>query len=218
MKIKKKIMCILSCFLIATILSIQVYASESTQPSERTYYSDENNTEVIIEAGAYNMPKEDIDEIVRENPNTRIIISNYVEAEPMIQPRLVMGVEITEKKITKSSYVDKDSFVISVAKGSKITLSETWSESLSASVTHAQAKKSLKLNGTITKTYTKTQSFSGPPESSAYNSREYRVKFYAEMGTYKGYYITDMGRGSSVSGSFKNPLRYAEYSIDKKVS
>ena len=28
------------------------------------------------------MPEEDISEIVRENPNTRIIISNYVEAEP----------------------------------------------------------------------------------------------------------------------------------------
>lgn len=82
----------------------------------------------------------------------------------------------------------------------------------------SSAKTALKLNGTITKTYTKTQSFSGPPESSAYNSREYRVKFYAEKGTYKGYYITDMGRGPSVSGSFKNPLRYAEYSIDKKVS
>lgn len=54
-------------------------------------------------------------------------------------------------------------------------------------------------------------------QNSAYNSREYRVKFYADKGTYKGYYITDMGRGPSISGSFKNPLRYAEYSIDKKI-
>lgn len=217
MKIKKKLMGMLSCLLVATILPVQVYASESVQPYERTYYSKENNTEVIIESNAYNMPEEDISEIVRENPNTRIIISNYVEAEPMIQPRLVMGVEITQKNTTQSNYVDKDSFVISVAKGSKVTLSETWTQSLAASVTHKEAKNALKLNGTITKTYTKTKSFSGPPENSAYNSREYRVKFYADKGTYKGYYITDMGRGPSISGSFKNPLRYAEYSIDKKI-
>ena len=140
-----------------------------------------------------------------------------MDAAPAIQPRLVMGVQITEKKITKSSYVIKDAFVISVAKGSKVTLSQTWSESVSASVTHAEARTALKLNGTITKTYTKTQSFTGPPESSSYNSREYRVKFYVEDGTYKGYYITDMGRGPSISGSFRNPLKYAEYSINKRI-
>ena len=154
MKIKKKLMGMLSCLLVATILPVQVYASESAQPYERTYYSKENNTEVIIESNAYNMPEEDISEIVRENPNTRIIISNYVEAEPTIQPRLVMGVEITQKNTTQSNYVDKDSFVISVAKGSKVTLSETWTQSLAASVTHKEAKNALKLNGTITKTYT----------------------------------------------------------------
>lgn len=48
--------------------------------------------------------------------------------------------------------------------------------------------------------------------------REECVKFYADKDTYKGYYITDMGKGSSISGSFKNPLRYAEYSIDKKLN
>ena len=56
-----------------------------------------------------------------------------------------MGVQITQKNTTQSNYVDKDSFVISVAKGSKVTLSETWTQSLAASVTHKEAKDALKL-------------------------------------------------------------------------
>ena len=135
-----------------------------------------------------------------------------MDAAPAIQPRLVMGVQITEKKITKSSYVIKDAFVISVAKGSKVTLSQTWSESVSASVTHAEARTALKLNGTITKTYTKTQSFTGPPESSSYNSREYRVKFYVEDGTYN-FHMTVIQLGDSSKayvngGTYLDPVEY----------
>lgn len=216
MRLKRGLICLLSCLMLVS-MAMPVSAAETSRSSGRTYYSEEYNTEVIIEAPASNMPQDYIEQIAKENPNTQVIISNFVDAAPAIQPRLVMGVQITEKKITKSSYVIKDAFVISVAKGSKVTLSQTWSESVSASVTHAEARTALKLNGTITKTYTKTQSFTGPPESSSYNSREYRVKFYVEDGTYKGYYITDMGRGPSISGSFRNPLKYAEYSINKRI-
>lgn len=216
MKLKRGLISLLSCLMLVS-MAMPVTAAETSRSSGRTYYSEEYNTEVIIEAPASNMPQDYIEQIAKENPNTQVIISNFVEATPAIQPRLFMGVQITEKKITKSSYVIKDAFVISVAKGSKVTLSQTWSESVSASVTHAEARTALKLNGTITKTYTKTQSFTGPPESSSYNSREYRVKFYVEDGKYKGYYITDMGRGPSISGTFRNPLKYAEYSINKRI-
>lgn len=217
MNIKRKLIYIVSCLLIGIILPIQVSASNTTQTHEQTYYFEKNNTEVVIKSDACNMPEEDIAEIAYDNPNTRIIISNYVKASPVYQPRLFMGVEITKRNTTQSNYVDKDSFVISVAKGSNVSLSQTWSQSLTASATHSDAISALKLNGSVTKTYTKTQSFSGPPETSAYNSREYRVRFYADRGTYEGYYITDMGKGPSISGSFKNPLYYAEYSIDHKI-
>lgn len=40
----------LSCFIGSNNSSVQVYASESAQPYEQTYYSKENNTEVIIES------------------------------------------------------------------------------------------------------------------------------------------------------------------------
>ena len=203
MNIKRKLMYIVSCLLIGIILPIQVSASNTTQTHEQTYYFEKNNTEVVIKSDACNTPEEDIAEIAYDNPNTRIIISNYVKASPVYQPRLFMGVEITKRNTTQSNYVDKDSFVISVAKGSNVSLSQTWSQSLTASATHSDAISALKLNG--------------PPETSAYNSREYRVRFYADRGTYEGYYITDMGKGPSISGSFKNPLYYAEYSIDHKI-
>lgn len=217
MKRKNRIISIISCILLIMATPSQVLAADIAHPCNRAYYSKENNTEVVIEEGASNMPQEYIDQIANENPNTKIIISNYVTAPPEISPRLIMGAEITSKSITRSRYISKNVFITSVAKGSKLTLGTKFTASLSASVTHKQAKTALGLNSKITLTISATKSFSGPPESSQYNSREYRVKFYAEDGTYKGYYITDMGRGSSISGSFTNPLDYAEYSVDKRV-
>lgn len=206
---------VLACCLCVTILI--PLATIPASATSTTYSYPDINTNVVVENGAIGIPQNMIDEVARENPNTTVTFSNYVEAKPVITPRIVLGITITSKTTTKSNYVDKDVFVVSVAKGSKISLTEKWSASLAAEATHSDAKVGLKLNGTITKEYSKTQTFSGPPEDSRYNSREFRVRFYADTGTYEGYYETDMGRGPSVSGSFKNPLKYAEYTIDRLI-
>lgn len=213
MKIKQKIGILFIC--VSMLLSTSITAL-ATDYSEKEYYR-ETNTEVVLEKDALGTPQEVIDEIVKENPNTLITISNYVDSKPAPTPRLVMGIYITSKKTTATNVVDKDLFVISVAKGSEKSLSTEWKESVSASASHSGAKSALGLNGTLTKKYSKTEKFKGPPENSKYNSREYRVKFYVNKGTYSGYYETDMGRGPKVSGTFVDPVRYAEYSIDKTV-
>lgn len=209
--IRKILVCCLCVAMLVPLATIPVSATSTT------YSYPDINTIVVVENGAIDIPKNMVDEVARENPNTTVTFSNYIEAEPAITPRIVFGITITSKTITASNYIDKDVFVVSVAKGATISLTEKWSASLAAEATHSDAKEGLKLNGTITKEYSKTQTFSGPPESSQYNSREFRVRFYADKGTYEGYYETDMGRGPSVSGSFKNPLRYAEYTIDRLI-
>lgn len=218
MKIKKKIMILLLCLLISISTSIQSLAVDSQKFNDKRYFSAENNTEVIIEEGALNIPQEYIDQIIKENPNTFVTISDYVKAIPQISPRFVMLTVITKKTITKPRYIYSDYFVISVAKGSTVTLGVEWSRSLSSSATHSDAKTELQLNGTITKTYSASAQFTGPPEDSSYNSRSYRVRFFAEDGTYEGYHIHDTGQKVNISGNFRNPIEYVTYTIDSKVN
>lgn len=209
--IRKILACCLCVVMLVSLITIPASATSTT------YSYPDIHTNVVVENRAIGIPKNVIDEIARENPNTTVTFSNYVEATPTITPRIVFGITITSKTTTASNYIDKDVFVISVAQGSTVSLTEKWSSSLAAEATHSDAKVGLKLNGTITKEYSKSQTFSGPPEDSKFNSREYRVRFFADKGTYEGYYETDMGRGPSVSGSFKNPLSYAEYKLDHLI-
>ena len=51
--------------------------------------------------------------------------------------------------------------------------------------------KDLGLELTMTKEYSTEGSWSGPPEESQYNSREYRIKFFEDQGTYTGYQTFD---------------------------
>lgn len=220
-KIKKRMLPLLSV-IISVSMSIQALAIAPEEFDGVKYFSVGSNTEVVIEEGALDMPQEYIDQIVRENPNSLVTISDYVKADPQISsqisPQFVLATVITKKTITKSKYVSANYFVISVAKGATVTLGVEWSKSLSASATHSAAKEPLKLNGTITKTYSASTKFAGPPENSSYNSRSYRVKFYAEDGTYEGYHIHDTGQKIDISGSFRNPIEYAAYSVDSKIN
>ena len=211
----KLLLCLLCIIMFLPMVAMSTLAVDI--PLREISYSD-INTKVIIENQAVGITPQLVDEIAHEHPNTTITFTNYVEAKPEIVPHIVFGITITSKTTTSANYIDKDVFVISVAKGSQKSLTETWKQSLAAEVTHSDANLGLGLNSTITKEYSKTEVFSGPPENSVYNSREFRIRFYADKGTYTGYYETDMGRGTNVSGTFKNPLRYAEYIIDRNIT
>ena len=82
----------------------------------------------------------------------------------------------------------KNEFIISVAKGQTIQLSSTTTFSLEA--------------------------------NSTANSREDRIKFYENQGTYtavRQFGPTGMGF-EEISGTWSEPVKYLQYSIDHRVS
>ena len=121
--------------------------------------------------------------------------------------------------------VAKDVFIVSVAKGQIFTFNEPWAESYtleilkgvdpSLSISETLLKIDLGLLSTYSTTYTASTSttFQGPPESSEYNSREYRIKFYHRARNFR---VTV--NGEREYGMFWEPRHYAVYSIDKTVS
>ncbi|MDR2021924.1 MAG: hypothetical protein LBQ71_01430 [Hungatella sp.] len=194
----------LSTFLTTALMmlfSISAYAAQAS---------------VSIEPNAVNVPQDLVQELAAEYPDAHITITGYKEADPAITPR-IWWFDLTEKKTTQSDVEAKDSFVISVARGGTKTLSKTWTGSLSPTCSYKNAQNSLSLNATITRTYSKTEKFEGPSNSSSYNSREFRVKFYEDRGTFKGQYVSDAGDSQQKSGTWKSPTKFLEYSVDRNV-
>lgn len=144
------------------------------------------------------------------------------EPEPEPEPTFTDLFVFVDYGVTKLA---KDCFVTSVAKGQTITFTTEWSESYtlnliteidaSLGVDIAELTASLGAETTYETTYTVSISmqFTGPPEDSEYNSREYRVKFYHRARSYK-FYVD----GEKYTGRFWEPMHYAQYSIDKTVN
>lgn len=75
---------------------------------------------------------------------------------------------------------------------------------------------SSELKKSVTARYETTQKFAGPPETSAYNSREYRVQFYARTCTWTQRQV-DIQTGKTVAsktGQADVPSKYLLYSLD----
>ena len=67
-------------------------------------------------------------------------------------------------------------FVISVAKGQTTTLTRAFEQTIGTSLkVGTPFEITAELKKSVTARYETTQKFAGPPETSAYNSREYRV-------------------------------------------
>lgn len=121
----------------------------------------------------------------------------------------------------------KDEFKFSVAKGETVTLSTKYTGSLTGSFSGTVYNAAdLGVNFTISCTYEKGTQYSGPSEDSIYNSREFRMKFYHNAGSYTQsrlattyYYMNPMSSETqTVTGTFTEPTKYLSYSIDKKIS
>ncbi len=169
---------------------------------------------VTVNPGVPHIPQEKIEALAKDYPDTHITIINYQKSVPNITPN-IWWFDLTEKKTTQTDVLAKNKFVISVARGATKTLSKTWSGSISPSCSFKAAFSTLELGATITRSYSKSETFSGPPEGSPYNTREYRVKFYEDRGTFKGYYVSDAGNQQKKSGTWKSPSYYFEYSVDR---
>lgn len=207
MKNLRSSLCVCLLIVQALVLSVPAFAADSEPflPSN-----------VIVEDGARDVPLSVITDLSEAYPDAFVTITDWSSGDELPQPR-ISWYEITEKKQIATHVPVADRFVLSVARGQTKTLSSKWESSLSATCTIKDAISSLNLNRTITKTYTTTDVFTGPDASSAYNSREYRVKFYEDQGTFKGYLHTDRPDSVAVSGKWTSPNSYAAYSVDKKI-
>ena len=113
-----------------------------------------------------------------------------------------------------------DKFVSSVAKGATKTLQSAWTYTVSggfegAISLHEIVSVTAKLSGAITGTFSTKYVFKGPPENSRYNSREYRVRYYKQRVKVTQ---TDPITSIKKSSTYDKAVKYADYSIDSKVS
>ena len=122
----------------------------------------------------------------------QITIYGYYEVPeptvPEIAPQYVDKISKANKTTTQYNVMTKNEFIISVAKGQTIQLSSTTTFS--------------------------------PEANSTANSREDRIKFYENQGTYtavRQFGPTGMGF-EEISGTWSEPVKYLQYSIDHRVS
>lgn len=120
--------------------------------------------------------------------------------------------------------LNKDEFKFSVARGEEVTLSRTYTGSLTGSLSGSPFDKgAIGANITITAQYTKGTKYTGPSESSSFNTREFRMKFYEERGTWKqikqaiSTINQEVIATDTKEGTYKKPTRFLSYSIDKKI-
>lgn len=156
----------------------------------------------------------DIWDIVKDlDFDTTVTIYNVSESETPISP--VPRAVTTDKRVSCFNCLKKDDFVTSVAKGQTKKLTSEFSSSLKAEVSGDYFDLvSLGLSSTQTVKYSTSVTFSGPPESSAKSSREYRVKFYVHEGPFTQTKTSIFGT-STKSGTYIEPYRNIEYSVDR---
>lgn len=163
-----------------------------------------------------------------ENENDKITIYDIVYPDETFSTSSVNNTRsYTDLYIYPAQSVTKeasDYFIISVAKGQTITRTTEFSEKCSLTLTTSfdtslgidviglTASLGSQTTSEISVTVTTSEYFSGPPESSQYNSREYRVKFYHR---YRDFRITV--NGEYEFGHFWEPMHYSRYSIDKLI-
>lgn len=127
------------------------------------------------------------------------------------------------KSVSSRDNATPAQFIISVAKGQKIKLTESVTKKIGSTISGEGAIPSAGLSkvtgsitGEISKTYTKETEFTGPPDSSNFVSRAYYWTGFQDYGTFT---LTGKGWPSGdtygpYSGSYKEPTYYYEWSRD----
>lgn len=171
----------------------------------------ENTPEVIVDPSVKNVPNYIIDDIITEHPNAGVIHINKVEtAMPLDAISTCSGLSVYRySNIAKNYRVFngrwRTDFIISVARGAETKLSSTYSASVSTSAS-------------VSCTISTERTFKGPSEDSEYNSRSFYVAYYGDIGTWTCTATRTFPASTvQMGGTFIEPVRYAEYSIDEKI-
>lgn len=123
---------------------------------------------------------------------------------------------LTTKTKVDAEFAKDDKFVISVARGETVSLSTKFSAKLVTSVSGTYYVD-LGFTDEVVCTIDRTKTFTGP--DAPYNSREYRVKFYAQKynWTQERYLMPQNQLIGTKSGTAEEAVRYASYSIDRTL-
>ncbi|WP_027400212.1 hypothetical protein [Anaerovorax odorimutans] len=132
----------------------------------------------------------------------------------------------TTKKVTIKNQIAKEEFKFSVAKGETVTLSQSYKGSLKGSYTGRPLNLGdLGVTTTVTGEFKKGTKYNGPSESSSYNCREFYMRFYQNVGTYKqtqNTYYNYAGHKTlydtkTKTGTYKQAIKFSSFSVDKKI-
>ena len=209
---------ILTTSILFSPLSVQAQSSYNEQP------------QIIIEQGAEDVPNNIIEDLIKENPDAGVIrLINYdfpSYLDPIGYYTTIENIS-TRKSVDTYNQIAKDEFKFSVARGEEVTLTTKYTGSLKGSYSgEVLDSGKLGVDVTITGEYSKGTRYSGPNNDSNYNTREFRMKFYQNVGTYTQtgeicyhYYGTIYDRKDTTkTGTFKEPTKYLSYSLDKNIS
>ena len=117
--------------------------------------------------------------------------------------------------------VKKDEFIISVAKGKTTTIKQTFTLSLSTMVSGSYYDKAeLGFKNAISLTIQKADTYTGPTDGEGGNSKEYRVRFYAQNWKWKQerYLMPQNQLEGTKTGTAVEATRFAEYSIVRTIT
>lgn len=219
----------LSALLVTNLINpLGAYASQEVK-----HY---NDVEVHVNNNI-DIPDDIIYDIINENPNAGAInIIEYgiikevtetsrtqlIEIVPLFLHYLC-GSTTTTLNVTIADRFVKDEFKFSVAKGEEVTLGKTYTGTLKGCISGSPFKSGdIGASIEIKADYKRGTTYKGPFESSPCNSRQFRMRFYEEVGNYTqtrmSYLVFE---GTTVdqelqtrTGTYNKPTRYVSYSID----
>lgn len=136
-----------------------------------------------------------------------------------LNTNLFSGYKYKTSKVSSSEYAANNYFVISAAKGQSVRLTSRYSKTVSTSIIAGDAFIKGDIGGSVTAQYETSQTFNGPPDGSANNTREFRVQFYAKKVSFTQYKLNSSNNQviATKSGKAAVPTRFALYSIDRKL-
>lgn len=135
---------------------------------------------------------------------------------PDVQP--LWGYSYETTKSLGPEWKAQDYFVISAAKGQTTVLSSEFSKTITTGTTVGDPFVKADIGGSVTAKYSVSHQFVGPPENSTYNSREFRVQFYAKTASWTQKKINSSGTVVETrTGKADIPTKYLLYSIDRRV-
>lgn len=191
---------------------------------------------ITLSGTGQNVPAQVIEQLVKDNPDAvSIRITKWTpSSSAVVSTRDFVGPPAwyyisTTKSVTQSNVTLDDRHIISCAKGVTKTLTATFSHtvnseiSLSASIggegIPAAAAADLGIASSSTVTITTTVSYSGPPEDSEANSREFRVRWYGDSGNWSGtlQHVVS-GETASASGTWTGVVGSVEYAVDRFIT